>query len=72
MKNIFKAAKVVLDVHEAEYVVYYKKWLFWRIDRSYAFWVQEPVSYRYTEEKAMELAIKRAQNLMESREVWHS
>ena len=66
MKNLFKQTKVVYDAHLKEYVVYYKNWLSWRHDQTYR------VGTYLTDERAQELAIERAKNMLDTVEVYRS
>ena len=66
MKNLFKQTKVVYDAHLKEYVVYYKNWLFWRHDQTYK------VGTYLHDERAKELAIERAKNMLDTVEIYRS
>lgn len=66
MKRLFKQTKVVYDAHMQEYNVYYKNWFFWIFDRNYK------VCIHLNNEKAKELAIVRAKNILDTIEVYRS
>ena len=66
MKKLFKQTKVVYDAHMKEYVVYYKNWLSWRHDQTYKVGTYLPG------ERAKELAIDRAKNMLDTVEVYRS
>jgi len=66
MKNLFKQTKVVYDAHMQEYVVFYKNWLFWKHEWTYK------VSEYLTDERAKELAVTRAKNMLDTVEVYRS
>jgi hypothetical protein len=66
MKNLFKQTKVVYDAHMKEYNVYYKNWLFWNYDQSYK------VGTHLNDERAKELAITRAKDMLDTVEVYRS
>lgn len=66
MKRIFKQTKVIYDAHMQEYNVYYKNFLFWKYDRCYK------VNEYMTNERAKELAITYAENILSSVEIYRS
>lgn len=66
MRKLFKQTKVVYDAHLQEYNVYYKNWLFWQFEQTYK------VGTHLNNEKAKELAITRAKNMLDTSEVWRS
>ena len=66
MKNLFKQTKVVYDAHLKEYQVYYKNFLFWQFDHVYK------VGPHLKNERAKELAIERAKNMLDTVEVYRS
>ena len=66
MKNLFKQTKVVYDAHSKEYQVYYKNFLFWRLDHTYR------IGPHLKNERAKELAIERAKNMLDTVEVYRS
>lgn len=76
MKSLFKQTKVVYDAHLKEYQVYYKNWLFWRLDSCYKFDERDERGYlsrrfHYCEKyEAEKRAIDRAQAMLETVEVW--
>lgn len=66
MKPLFKQTKVIYDAHRQEYIVFYKKWLFWKYETSYK------VGPHLSDEKAKELAITRAKDMLNTVEVYRS
>ena len=66
MRKLFKQTKVVYDAHLQEYNVYYKNWLFWQFEQTYK------VGTHLNNEKAKELAITRARNMLDTSEIWRS
>jgi uncharacterized membrane protein YkoI len=66
MKKLFKQTKVVYDAHLKEYVVYYKNWLSWRHDQTYKVGTYLP------DDRAKELAIERAKNMLDTVEIYRS
>ena len=66
MRKLFKQTKVVYDAHLQEYNVYYKNWLFWQFEQTYK------VGTHLNNEKAKELAITRAKNMLDTSEIWRS
>ena len=64
MRNIYKSAKVIYNAHERQYEVWYKTWFRWSFDSCYK------VDKYITDERAKELAIERAQGLLDTVEVW--
>ena len=66
MQKLFKQTKVVYNAHLQEYNVYYKNWLFWQFEQTYK------VSTHLNNEKAKELAITRARNMLDTVEIWRS
>lgn len=71
MRHLYKTTRVVYDAHLCEYVVEYKNWLFWRFDSTYR-WDKPggvPMYYR-TREKAKQEAIERAQDMLQTVEVY--
>ena len=64
MKPLYKTVKVVYDAHTAEYMVYYRNWFRWRFDRGYN------VSKYMSPKSAREMAIERAESLLETVEVF--
>ena len=66
MKNLFKQTKVVYCAHLQEYRVYYKNFLFWRFDHTYR------IGPHLKNERAKELAIERAKNMLDTVEVYRS
>ena len=72
MKYIYKKTKVVYDDHLKEYQVYYKNWFVWRYDTSYKFddeLTKHPIYY-CSKEDAMKRAIRRAEGMLNTVEVW--
>ena len=71
MRHLYKTTRVVYDAHLQEYQVYYKNWLFWRFDSAYH-WDKPnsvPMYYR-TREKARQEAIERAQDMLQTVEIY--
>lgn len=66
MQKLFKQTKVVYDAHLQEYNVYYKNWLFWQFEQTYK------VGTHLNNERAKELAITRARNMLSTVEIWRS
>ena len=66
MRKLFKQTKVVYDAHLQEYNVYYKNWLFWQFEQTYK------VGTHLNNERAKELAITRAKNMLDTSEIWRS
>ena len=66
MKRLFKQTKVIYDAHEQCYDVYYKNFLFWKFDQAY------PVYNHNNNETAKRLAIARAENMLDTVEVYRS
>jgi len=66
MKRLFKQTKVIYDAHEQCYDVYYKNFLFWKFDRAYS------VYNHNNNETAKRLAIARAENMLDTVEVYRS
>jgi hypothetical protein len=66
MKNLFKQTRVVYDAHLKEYNVQYKNFLFWKFAECYK------VGTHVSDERARELAITRAKNMLETVEVYRS
>ena len=67
MKHLFKKTKVVYDAHTEEYDVYYKNFLFWKLDRTYK------VDHKYMpDEAAKKAAIEYANNILKTVEVYRS
>ena len=66
MRKLFKQTKVVYDAHEESYDVYYKNFLFWRFDQAYKVKEYRPMA------RAMEMAITRAKNMLDTSEIWRS
>ena len=66
MKNLFKQTRVVYDAHLKEYNVQYKNFLFWKFAECYK------VDRYVSDEKAKELAITRAKNMLDTVEVYRS
>jgi len=67
MKHLFKKTKVVYDAHTEEYDVYYKNFLFWKLDRTYK------VDRQYLpDEAAKKAAIDYANNILKTVEVYRS
>lgn len=71
MRQLYKSAKVIYDAHLHRFDVYYKNFLFWKLDRSYPYDtdVKYPVHYASLE-KARDRAIERAESLLETVEIW--
>ena len=70
-KHLFKSTKVIFDAHQKEYQVYYKNWFFWHHDSCYKYDENpsRPNHYR-SKEKAREDAVRRAEAMLETVEVW--
>ena len=66
MKRLFKQTKVIYDAHEQCYDVYYKNFLFWKFDQAYS------VYNHNNNETAKRLAIARAENMLDTVEVYRS
>ena len=66
MKNLFKQTRVVYDAHLKEYNVQYKNFLFWRFAECYK------VGTYVSDERAKELAITRAKDMLDTVEVYRS
>ena len=66
MKRLFKETKVIYDAHLQCYDVYYKNFLFWKFDQAY------PVYNHNNNETAKRLAIARAENMLDTVEVYRS
>ena len=63
-KLLYRSSRVVYNAHTDQYEVYYRNWFFWRFDRCYT------VSEYLNPTSAKELAIQRAQGLLNTVEVW--
>lgn len=80
MKPVYKTTKVVYDAHHREYRVYYRKWFRWHFDSSYC--VNEstssPITFpngmygapTYSKAEGEKRAVERAQNMLDTVEVW--
>ena len=66
MKNLFLQTRVVYDAHSKEYNVQYKNFLFWKFVECYE------VSEHLPDERAKELAITQAKNMLDTVEVYRS
>ena len=66
MKKLFLQTKVVYDAHLKEYNVQYKNFLFWKFAECYK------VSEHLLDERAKELAIEHAKNMLDTVEVYRS
>ena len=66
MRNLFKQTKVIYDAHMKEYDVYYKNWFFWVHEGTYK------VGPHLPDEKAKELAVARAEAMLDTVEVYRS
>lgn len=72
MKPLFKQTKVVYDDHQKQYEVYYRNLFLWHFDSCYKIddkHLYTPYSDQKKEE-AKERAIKRAQAMLNTVEVW--
>lgn len=72
MKNIFKQTKVIYDDHQKQYEVYYRNFFVWHFDSCYKFNTDHPYTPHYFQKKeeAKERAIRRAQAMLNTVEVW--
>ena len=66
MKQLYKMTRGVYDAHKQTYNVYYKNWFKWKFDRAYV------VDHYSTEARAKELAIERAQAMLNTVEVFRA
>lgn len=63
-KNLYKTVKVIYDDHQKRYEIWYKNFFIWRYDSCYK------ISEYITKERAKELAIERAEGMLNTVEVW--
>ena len=64
MKSVYRTAKVIFDAHQNQYDVYYRSWFIWHWDSGYK------VNQYTPDAVAKEQAIRRAQGLLNTVEVW--
>ena len=64
MKSLYKTVKVLYNGHLKRYEIWYRNWFFWQFDSCYK------ESEYLSQERARELAIERAQGLLNTTEVW--
>jgi hypothetical protein len=71
MKPLYKTVRVIYNAHEESYDIQYKNWFIWQHDRSYKFDIdsKHTVYYR-TKEDAKEAALKRANSLLNTIEIF--
>lgn len=70
MKYLYKTVRVVHDVHLSEYKVQYRKWFRWIEDRQYRYDRPTTKQYYCPQDRAKELAIARAEDLLNTAVVW--
>jgi hypothetical protein len=76
MKTLFKSTKVIFDAHLKQYQVYYKNWFVWHLDSCYKYDERDSKGYLSSVEHycdkdtAKQRAITRAENMLETVEVW--
>lgn len=66
MRHLFKQVKVILNVYESSYEVYYKNWFLWNFVKSFKFCVESENSKANAETNA----IRYAECLFETIEVF--
>lgn len=71
MRHLFKTTRVLYDAHRYRYVVQYRKWFKWINADEYPFdHVPGHNLYYRNKEKARDMAIERAQSMLDTVEVW--
>lgn len=63
MKSLYKTVKVVYNAHEKRFDIFYRNWFFWQYDSCYK-------DSEFGTARAKELAIERAQGMLNTAEVW--
>jgi len=71
MRYLYKTVKVIHDGHLKEYQVWYRNWFFWKYESCYKYDTEtrNPTYYR-TVEQARDQAIKRAEGMLGTVEIW--
>lgn len=63
-KILYKTTRVIYNAHMEQYEVHYRNWIKWHIDKTYK------VNQYMPKEQAKQLAIERAEGLLNTVEVW--
>jgi hypothetical protein len=64
MRPLYKSTKVIYNAHELQYEIWYKTFVIWKFDSCYK------IGEYLKDERAKELAINRAQAMLNSCEIW--
>lgn len=64
MKPVYKTVKVVYNAHMKQFEIWYRNWFFWHFDSCYK------ESEFLGTARAKELAIERAQGMLNTAEIW--
>lgn len=76
LKPLFKATRVVNNTHLRQFEVEYKNWFMWKFDscrQYYGYGGSPGDGGRYlSEERARELAIERASNMLTTAVIWQA